>query len=91
MQGVEFTLAALERVGARLLQELLGAQTQEAREVDRPRGAGALTVEVAREEIVERTRGVLGVLGGEVFGHFSPVELESKHVKFRNLSTLVSS
>ena len=72
VERVEFALAAFERVRAGLLQELLRAQAQEAREVDRPRRASALAVEVAREELVERARAALAVLGCEVFGHFSP-------------------
>ena len=36
MQGVQLTLAALERERAGLLQELLRAQTEEPRQVDGP-------------------------------------------------------
>ena len=94
VEGVEFALAALERERAGLLQQLLRAQAEEAREVDRTRRASTLAVEIAREELVEGARAVLAVLRGEVFGHSLEsllIKLESDCVKFRYLSELVSS
>ncbi len=68
VQCVELTLAALQGEAAGLLKQRLRARAQEPAEVDRTLGAGALTGEIPRQELVERVRAVAGV-GGEVFGH----------------------
>ena len=70
VQRVELALPTAERVASGLLEGLLRAGAQEPAEVDGALGTGALTGEVAREELVERLSAVVPGAGGDIFGQF---------------------
>jgi hypothetical protein len=77
VQRIQLALAALEGEPAGALEHLLRPRAEEAAEVDRPLGAGALTREVPSKELVERAAAVVAAgEGGEVFGHSISLKVE---------------